>query len=50
MAEKIKALSAEAVASAFIIGCLPPGVVVLISVTRAPTWRRCSPTSAATSC
>ena len=37
MAEKIKALSAEAVASAFIIGCLPPGVVVLISVT-APTY------------
>ena len=37
MAEKIKALSAEAIASAFIIGCLPPGVVVLISVT-APTY------------
>jgi tight adherence protein B len=37
MAEKIKALSAEAVASAFIIGCLPPGVVLLISVT-APTY------------
>jgi tight adherence protein B len=37
MAEKIKALSAEAVASAFIIGSLPPGVVVLISVT-APTY------------
>ena len=33
MKEKIKALSAEAVASAFIIGCLPPGVVTLISVT-----------------
>jgi tight adherence protein B len=33
MGEKIKALSAEAVASAFIIGCLPPGVVVLITVT-----------------
>lgn len=33
MKEKIKALSAEAVASAFIIGCLPPGVVILISVT-----------------
>ena len=32
MAEKIKALSAEAVASAFIIGCLPPGVMILISV------------------
>jgi tight adherence protein B len=37
MAEKIKALSAEAVASAFIIGSLPPGVIVLISVT-APTY------------
>jgi tight adherence protein B len=37
MAEKIKALSAEAVASAFIIGCLPPGVVVMISVT-APSY------------
>ncbi|MGR4862702.1 type II secretion system F family protein [Caulobacter sp. LARHSG274] len=33
MVEKIKALSAEAVASAFIIGSLPPGVVALISVT-----------------
>lgn len=33
MKEKIKALSAEAVASALIIGALPPGVVVLISVT-----------------
>lgn len=33
MKEKIKALSAEAVASAFIIGVLPPGVVTLISVT-----------------
>lgn len=33
MKEKIKALSAEAVASAFIIGALPPGVVTLISVT-----------------
>ncbi|MDG2530985.1 type II secretion system F family protein [Caulobacter endophyticus] len=32
MAEKIKALSAEAVASAFIIGCLPPGVMILITV------------------
>ncbi|PXA88221.1 secretion protein F [Caulobacter sp. D4A] len=32
MTEKIKALSAEAVASAFIIGCLPPGVMVLITV------------------
>ncbi len=33
MGEKIKALSAEAVASSFIIGALPPGVVVLITVT-----------------
>lgn len=33
MKEKIKALSAEAIASASIIGCLPPGVVILISVT-----------------
>lgn len=33
MKEKIKALSAEAVASASIIGCLPPGVVTLISIT-----------------
>jgi tight adherence protein B len=33
MKEKIKALSAEAVASALIIGALPPGVIVLISVT-----------------
>jgi tight adherence protein B len=32
MREKIKALSGEAVASAFIIGSLPPGVVVLISM------------------
>jgi tight adherence protein B len=37
MAEKIKALSAEAVASAFIIGCLPPGVAVMISIT-APSY------------
>ncbi|HCT08461.1 MAG TPA: secretion protein F [Pseudomonas sp.] len=37
MAEKIKALSAEAVASAFIIGSLPPGVIVMISVT-APAY------------
>ncbi|CAN5607910.1 type II secretion system F family protein [soil metagenome] len=37
MGEKIKALSAEAVASAVIIGCLPPGVVGLISVT-APSY------------
>ncbi|MGA0602641.1 type II secretion system F family protein [Caulobacter sp. KR2-114] len=34
MREKIKALSSEATASAMIIGCLPPGVVVLISVTQ----------------
>jgi tight adherence protein B len=33
MREKIKALSSEAIASSFIIGSLPPGVVVLISVT-----------------
>lgn len=33
MREKIKALSGEAVASAFIIGSLPPGVVALISFT-----------------
>jgi tight adherence protein B len=33
MREKIKAMSSEAVASAFIIGCLPPGVVTLITVT-----------------
>lgn len=33
MHEKIKALSAEAIASAMIIGALPPGVVVLITVT-----------------
>lgn len=32
MKEKVKALSGEAVASAFIIGALPPGVVGLISV------------------
>ena len=37
MGEKIKALSAEAVASAVIIGCLPPGVVGLISIT-APSY------------
>ena len=30
--EKIKALSSEAVASAFIIGCLPPGVSILLTV------------------
>ncbi len=33
MREKIKALSGEAVASAFIIGSLPPAVVGLISFT-----------------
>lgn len=33
MREKIKALSGEAVASAFIIGSLPPGVVSLITMT-----------------
>ena len=33
MREKIKALSGEAVASALIIGSLPPGVMILISVT-----------------
>jgi tight adherence protein B len=33
MREKVKALSAEAVASAAIIGCLPPGVAVLIFIT-----------------
>lgn len=33
MREKIKALSSEAIASSFIIGSLPPGVVVLITVT-----------------
>ncbi len=39
MKEKIKALSAEAIASAAIIGVLPPGVVVLISVT-SPAYMR----------
>jgi tight adherence protein B len=33
MRAKIKALSSEAIASSFIIGSLPPGVVVLITVT-----------------
>ncbi|MBN9320263.1 MAG: secretion protein F [Caulobacterales bacterium 68-7] len=33
MREKIKAMSSEAVTSAFIIGSLPPAVVVLITVT-----------------
>jgi tight adherence protein B len=37
MREKIKALSSEATASAMIIGCLPPGVVLLISITT-PTY------------
>ena len=37
MREKIKALSSEALASAWIIGCLPPAVVILITVT-APTY------------
>lgn len=34
MREKIKALSSEATASAFIIGCLPPAVITLISITQ----------------
>jgi tight adherence protein B len=34
MREKIKALSSEAIASASIIGCLPPGVATMISITR----------------
>ena len=33
MREKIKALSSEAIASASIIGVLPPGVVLLITIT-----------------
>ena len=33
MREKIKAMSGEAVASAAIIGILPPGVMVLVTVT-----------------
>jgi len=32
MREKVKALSAEATSSALIIGCLPPAVVILVSV------------------
>jgi tight adherence protein B len=36
MREKIKALSGEAVASAFIIGALPPIVMVLIEITNPP--------------
>lgn len=34
MREKIKALSSEAIASASIIGVLPPGVGIMISITR----------------
>lgn len=34
MREKIKALSSEAIASASIIGCLPPGVCMMIFFTR----------------
>ena len=34
MREKIKALSSEAIASASIIGCLPPGVALMIFITR----------------
>ncbi|HWA63616.1 MAG TPA: type II secretion system F family protein [Caulobacteraceae bacterium] len=37
MREKIKALSGEATASAAIIGCLPPGVIILVSVVQ-PTY------------
>lgn len=33
MAEKIKAMSGEAVASAAIIGCLPPGILVMVTLT-----------------
>jgi len=33
MREKVKALSSEATASAMIIGALPPGVIMMISVT-----------------
>lgn len=33
MREKIKALSSEAIASSFIIGSLPPGVVIMITLT-----------------
>jgi tight adherence protein B len=32
MREKVKALSAEATSSALIIGCLPPAVIILVSV------------------
>ena len=42
MREKIKAMSGEAVASAFIIGCLPPAILVMVSVTTpgymVPLW------------
>ena len=37
MREKIKAMSGEAVASAVIIGCLPPGIMILVTIT-APTY------------
>jgi tight adherence protein B len=37
MREKVKAMSGEAVASAFIIGSLPPGIMALISIT-APSY------------
>jgi tight adherence protein B len=33
MREKVKAMSGEAVASAFIIGSLPPGIMAIVSVT-----------------
>jgi tight adherence protein B len=32
MKEKVKALASEATTSAFIIGCLPPGVILLITI------------------
>ena len=49
MREKIKAMSGEAVASAFIIGSLPPGIMTLVSIT-SPSLHgaRCTPTRAAT--
>ena len=37
MTEKVKAMSGEAVASAFIIGSLPPGIMAVVSVT-APNY------------
>jgi tight adherence protein B len=37
MREKVKALSSEATASAAIIGCLPPAVIIMLSMT-APTY------------